>query len=260
MSAVNPRADSALVSPKLKTTSLKVAKCFGKRHRDVLRDIRNLDIPDDFTMRNFAHREQIQQHRTGSTRQTIVEMTRDGFMILAMGFTGKAAMEWKIKYLQAFNAMEAALINQAPQIAPRAPAALPAPPTLTNAQARTIQKLIAERWPDQDAREAAYGRLKDRFQVTRYRDIARSDFDTAVDFITSEQPARTVTLTLPIESPENFADQDSDRGRIATAFSLALFYVENHARLHSRLAGELQAVGEHVRRCAEAMDLREARS
>ena len=33
-------------------------------------------------------------------------MTRDGYSMLVMGFTGKAAMEWKIKFLEAFNAME----------------------------------------------------------------------------------------------------------------------------------------------------------
>ncbi len=147
--------------------------------------------------------------------------------------------------------------------AARAPAALPAPPTLTNAQARTIQKLIRERWPDQDAREAAYGRLKDRFQVTRYRDIARSDFDTAVDFITSEQPARTVTLTLPIGKPANIIDTRFAEQRI----SAALFHAKKSAGLHEALRDDLKAVematsralrtlsriqshGEHARLCA----------
>ena len=45
-------------------------------------------------------------------RRPMFEMTRSGFTILAMGFTGKVALEWKIKYEQAFSAMERALSNQ----------------------------------------------------------------------------------------------------------------------------------------------------
>jgi hypothetical protein len=40
------------------------------------------------------------------------EMNRDAFSLLAMGFTGKKALEWKLKFLQAFNRMEKALLNQ----------------------------------------------------------------------------------------------------------------------------------------------------
>ncbi len=68
MSALNPRAESALVSSDLKTTSLKVAESFGKKHLHVLRAIRNLDIPDDFRESNFGYREQIQRHSTGTVR------------------------------------------------------------------------------------------------------------------------------------------------------------------------------------------------
>lgn len=39
-------------------------------------------------------------------------MNRDGFTLLAMGFTGKAALEWKLKYIQAFNAMEKQLAQR----------------------------------------------------------------------------------------------------------------------------------------------------
>ena len=180
MSVSIDRAESALVSSELKTTSLKVAESFGKQHQHVLRTIRELEIPDDFRKSNFGHREEIQQHSTGATRQTIIEMTRDGFVLLAMGFTGKKAMTWKIKYLQAFNAMETALIDKAP--------ALPKPRTLTNVQARTLQRMIRERWSDAKEREAAYERLKDRFEVPKYKQIAREDFEAAVGFIADDSP------------------------------------------------------------------------
>lgn len=112
------QAHSALISPDLKTTSLIVAEKFNKRHKDVLRAVYSLDVSRDFTERNFAPREEIRRHRTGATRKIWVEMTRDGFSLLVMGFTGRAAMGWKIKFLEAFNAMEAAIRTSAPVISP----------------------------------------------------------------------------------------------------------------------------------------------
>ena len=41
-------------------------------------------------------------------------MNRDGFSLLAMGFTGEKALEWKLKYIQAFNKMEKLLLQQQP--------------------------------------------------------------------------------------------------------------------------------------------------
>lgn len=87
-------------------TSLQVAEHFGKRHRDVLRAIRNLDVPEEFGLRNFAQSSYLNEQRS---EQPIFHITRDGFALLAMGFTGKDAMRWKLAYIEAFNAMEAKL-------------------------------------------------------------------------------------------------------------------------------------------------------
>ena len=48
-------------------------------------------------------------------------MNRDGFTLLAMGFTGKAALEWKIKYITAFNAMEQQLNQRQPDLSELSP-------------------------------------------------------------------------------------------------------------------------------------------
>lgn len=40
------------------------------------------------------------------------ELTRDGFCLLVMGFTGQKALEWKLKYIEAFNQMEQQLRNK----------------------------------------------------------------------------------------------------------------------------------------------------
>lgn len=91
-------------------TSLQVSQHFGKRHKDVLRAIKNLEIPDDYRGRNFAPTSNHVPGPNGGLRDELMyKITRDGFVLLAMGFTGKEAMQWKLAYIQAFNAMEAKL-------------------------------------------------------------------------------------------------------------------------------------------------------
>lgn len=84
-------------------SSRQVAESFEKNHRDVLRAIDGLK--ED--VRNFAQMffETDTPDSYGRPQRTYL-MTRDGFTLLAMGFTGKAALEWKLKYIAAFNAME----------------------------------------------------------------------------------------------------------------------------------------------------------
>ncbi|HHH9282663.1 TPA: Rha family transcriptional regulator [Pseudomonas aeruginosa] len=98
-----------IIGGKPTTTSLDVAKHFRKRHDNVLRDIKNLECPEDFALLNFE-----ECSRTGANNrpEPYVRMTRDGFTLLCMGFTGKEAMHWKIAYINAFNKMEQALIEQ----------------------------------------------------------------------------------------------------------------------------------------------------
>ncbi|WP_346363901.1 Rha family transcriptional regulator [Pseudomonas aeruginosa] len=98
-----------IIGGKPTTTSLDVAKHFRKRHDNVLRDIKNLECPEDFALLNFE-----ESSRTGANNrpEPYVRMTRDGFTLLCMGFTGKEAMHWKIAYINAFNKMEQVLIEQ----------------------------------------------------------------------------------------------------------------------------------------------------
>ena len=102
-----------IVNGKAVTTSRKVAEVFEKKHCDVLRTIRELEIPADFGQRNFASAEYEAINNLGKkVKYPEYLITRDGFTILAMGFTGKKAMEFKVAYINAFNAMEEALKNQ----------------------------------------------------------------------------------------------------------------------------------------------------
>jgi len=85
------------------TTSLAVAERFGKNHKHVLRDIENLGCPDDFNQSNFGL---IDYTDKRGRKQKAVSMTRDGFTVLVMGYTGADAMQYKIAYISAFNALE----------------------------------------------------------------------------------------------------------------------------------------------------------
>lgn len=87
-------------------TSLDVAETFGKEHKHVLRDIRELGCSEEFNRSNFGP---ISYTDSRSRTQEAVVMTRDGFTLLVMGYTGELAMKFKEGYIKQFNAMEAAL-------------------------------------------------------------------------------------------------------------------------------------------------------
>jgi len=92
------------------TTSLKIAEVFGKQHRNVLQAIRDLEAPEDFVQLNFKR---YTYTAANGKANPAYQITRDGFTLLAMGFTGKAAMRFKVAYIEAFNAMERQLKAQA---------------------------------------------------------------------------------------------------------------------------------------------------
>lgn len=84
-----------------------VAEHFGKTHRHVLESIRSeLKTAGDFGESNFRLSSYVSEQ---NKVLPCYEMTRDGFSLLAMSFSGQKAQQWKIKYIQAFNAMEQAL-------------------------------------------------------------------------------------------------------------------------------------------------------
>jgi Rha family phage regulatory protein len=85
------------------TTSLLIADRFDKRHADVLRAVEKLECSAGFAERNFALSEYVDA--TGR-KQPMYRITRDGFSLLAFGFTGRAAAVWKEAFVDAFSRME----------------------------------------------------------------------------------------------------------------------------------------------------------
>ena len=90
-------------------TSLDVAETFGKEHKRVMQDIRELDCSEEFREHNFVP---ISYTDSINRKKPMFVMTRDGFTLLAMGYTGEKAMQFKEAYIKQFNAMEKALIGK----------------------------------------------------------------------------------------------------------------------------------------------------
>lgn len=86
-----------------------VAEHFGKRRDHVLRDIEELICKDPPKIGEMFHR--VETPDSYGRMQKSYYMNRDGFSLLVMGFTGKEAIEWKLKYIEAFNEMEKKLKN-----------------------------------------------------------------------------------------------------------------------------------------------------
>ena len=92
----------------LTCSSLDVAKDFGKEHRHVIEVIENLTAENSAVKNLFIKSSYINER---GREYKSYEITRDGFTLLVMGFTGRKALEWKLKYIEAFNLMEKQLKN-----------------------------------------------------------------------------------------------------------------------------------------------------
>ncbi|MBN9679464.1 Rha family transcriptional regulator [Campylobacter coli] len=87
--------------------SLDLAKVFNKNHKDVLETTKN-QPQNDFTESNFIL--STYKDKKGELRPCY-NLTRDGFSLLVMGFTGEKAYKWKVEFIKAFNEMEKRLRN-----------------------------------------------------------------------------------------------------------------------------------------------------
>lgn len=102
------------------TTSLEVARFFGKQHQHVIRDITGLtdNCPESFSASNFGRASYLDEQ---AKNRPLYIIYRDGFMLLVMGYTGKKALALKLVYIEAFNRMEAELAKRSRPALPAAP-------------------------------------------------------------------------------------------------------------------------------------------
>ncbi|WP_334468311.1 Rha family transcriptional regulator [Arsenophonus sp. PmNCSU2021_1] len=114
LSTINPKV--TVHNGKAITNSRDVADYFGKRHDDILKKLRNIDSSAEFNARNFA---EVNYIDAKGEKRPMYQMTKDGFVFLVMGFTGKKAAAFKEAYIAEFNRMEAEL-HSVPKYQPEA--------------------------------------------------------------------------------------------------------------------------------------------
>lgn len=207
-------------------SSRQIAESFGKEHKDVLRAIENIKAQNCALTSMFF--ETTYTAGTGKAYPMYL-MNRDGFTLLAMGFTGKAALEWKLKYIQAFNAMEKKLSTpQMPKLSKEMQAlfllddrtqrqeqrltALENTMTVDYNQQRVLRKSISrsvicalgdEKAPayiDNHVRSKVYSEcnhdVQDWFRVNSVGNIPRKRFDEAMEYIQRWKPSTNTVMLI----------------------------------------------------------------
>ncbi|WP_308028547.1 Rha family transcriptional regulator [Neisseria bergeri] len=163
------------------TTSEFVAQAFDKQHKHVLEKIEQIskEIKASFFEPNF--RLKAKQVKTGfGYRETkSYELTKDGFMLLVMGFTGKQAMAIKIAYIEAFNAMSKAILYLNNTVSDGIK------PAKTTADDRTglrqaVAALVGRKGIDYSS---AYSMIHQRFNVEAIEDIPAGKLPEAVAYV-----------------------------------------------------------------------------
>lgn len=162
------------VNNQLITTSKLVAETFGKLHKDILKKIQNLDCSNEFASANFcAH---VENTKVGAVNRDskFYNITKDGFMFLVMGFTGKKAARIKEAYINAFNDMENRLYK-------------PKVKTLTFYQANHIKSVVGKIGQlNETSTAATYQAIRERFDVTSYQHIPIKRYAEVCEFLNCE--------------------------------------------------------------------------
>lgn len=162
------------------TSSRIVAEYFSKKHSDAVRAIDSIIAkkPELLASRNFAQWSEEVEIGSGAKRTvTGYWMDQKGFCILAMGFTGAKALEFKCAFYDEFERMKHEL---------------EAPTTITPAEQRAIQVAVAARAKKTAANyQTIYRAIKARYQIARYDQLPRTQLEDCLDFI------REVELDVP---------------------------------------------------------------
>lgn len=169
MSIINAQAFK-IIEGRPVTSSRIVAEYFGKRHNDVLRGIRDLiEKNTDLSKSFIAREEQIETGNGASRSNPVFLMDQKGFCILAMGFTGAKALEFKCAFYDEFERMKHEL---------------EAPTTITPAEQRAIQREVAIRAHKTSSNyRTIYRAIKARYQIARYDQLPRTQLEDCLDFI-----------------------------------------------------------------------------
>ena len=162
------------------TTSEFVAQAFGKEHKNLLARIEQIskEIKASFFELNFKPKAKQVKTGFGFRETKSYELTKDGFMLLVMGFTGKQAMAIKIAYIEAFNAMSEAILDLNNTVSDGIK------PAKTTADDRTplrqaVAALVGRKGIDYSS---AYSMIHQRFNVEAIEDIPAEKLPEAVAY------------------------------------------------------------------------------
>ena len=163
------------------TTSEFVAQAFGKEHKNLLARIEQIskEIKASFFELNFKPKAKQVKTGFGFRETKSYELTKDGFMLLVMGFTGKQAMAIKIAYIEAFNAMSEAILDLNNTVSDGIK------PAKTTADDRTglrqaVAALVGRKGIDYSS---AYSMIHQRFNVEAIEDIPAEKLPQAVAYV-----------------------------------------------------------------------------
>ena len=198
------------------TTSLEVAKFFGKRHDNVLRDVDALlsQLPENSLQHNFEETYQEQETPFGVKQIRVFILYRDGFMLLVMGYTGKKALSMKLPYIEAFNRMEEELARQKESAIPAAPTpddftgTLPITPSTTEDR-KPLRALVGS-WAQVSGLPfaACWNQLKAAFNLANIKELPQEWIPDAIDWVQKRidaLPAPAPATALP-SSPSSPTD------------------------------------------------------
>ncbi len=176
-----PQDAITLTHNQIRTSSLKVAEAFGKRHDNVVRSIQSIECSPEFNALNFEAVEYLDKK---GEKRTLWEMTKDGFMFLVMGFTGKKAAQVKEAYIKAFNEMAEQIKAPSPNL--KTKTALPNGLTLDQCDAiKALVKARAESCPKEKQGAAAikcWSSIKSKFGCS-YKEIPPEHFTEALSLV-----------------------------------------------------------------------------
>ncbi|MGE9986001.1 Rha family transcriptional regulator [Desulfovibrio sp. SGI.169] len=192
----------SLIEGRPATTSLAIAECFGKRHDDVTKSIRNLhaNCPDEFRARNFAETFRTVAGPNNSQRQEkFFTVYFDGFILLVMGYTGKKALAMKLAYIEAFNAMKEQLDKLAEQERARRAAEareLPDVSRLSTPASRKPLRALVHAWAQVSGtpHTALWPQVKAHFQLSRIDDLPESWLPDALEWVQAKIDSLTPAL------------------------------------------------------------------
>lgn len=165
------------------TTSLEVAKFFGKQHQHVIRSIDDLrsNTPESFSASNFGRAEYSDEQ--GKPRPMFI-LYRDGFMLLVMGYTGKKALGMKLAYIEAFNRMEAELAARQQTVLSSAPGPDAALPLSTTEDRKPLRALVGSWAKLANAPfDACWNQLKAAFQLANIRELPQAWLPDALAWV-----------------------------------------------------------------------------